>query len=231
MSTSKFAIDGLWRCLCPSIEYFSINLIRKNPRCSQRAFKPWLDKQSGRVQHQSINKRLNSTNSVRYTSPTEGRQEDTRKEQNIEPKKDVLIFVKAKQTRTSTPPPADPPVRPPFNPSKVPDSPTELALEEKFLHNVPLDHLKARALAAANIGNYKHVCAIINYLLTIRGEEPTLWHYNIMVLANTSPQNGSAEHLVALVQEMEEKGMLPDIYFIENALTVGVERTSCRWNN
>ena len=58
--------------------------------------------------------------------------------------------------------------------------------------------------------DYVRVQAQVEQLVRINHETPNLRLYNALLLANGSPQLGSASEVARLLQEMEEAGIVPD---------------------
>ncbi|KAL3418305.1 pentatricopeptide repeat protein [Phlyctema vagabunda] len=59
-------------------------------------------------------------------------------------------------------------------------------------------------------GSSGKMASIVRYLIEIRGEEPTLAHYDALIRANADPEMGSITHVVQLLTEMEQAKIGPD---------------------
>lgn len=63
---------------------------------------------------------------------------------------------------------------------------------------------------ASTAGDYPRVREALRILIQDRGEKPNQRHYQALILANTSPEHGSAAEIVRILQEMEEEGITLD---------------------
>lgn len=71
------------------------------------------------------------------------------------------------------------------------------------LHN----HLREiRDLAGA----YNHIIDVVQYLIEVRHEKPSLRHFDALIRANADPQHGSAEVVEELLREMDKEGITGD---------------------
>ena len=63
---------------------------------------------------------------------------------------------------------------------------------------------------ASTKGNFERVQRIVQILLEGRGEAPNSRIYTALILANTSPNHGTAAGLDELLEEMVGEGIMPD---------------------
>lgn len=71
------------------------------------------------------------------------------------------------------------------------------------LHN----HLREiRDLAGA----YNHIIDVVQHLIEVRHEKPSLRHFDALIRANADPQHGSAEVVEELLREMDKEGIIRD---------------------
>ena len=62
----------------------------------------------------------------------------------------------------------------------------------------------------AKPAKYHDFTFLVDYLVRIRGEKPSLWLYNILIYANADPRIGSAATVKTLLEEMKEQGIGAD---------------------
>lgn len=69
-------------------------------------------------------------------------------------------------------------------------------------------------------GNYGRVVGLVEYLVKSRGEKPALIHYDSLIRANADAENGSAECVRALLEEMKKEEIRGDSGLYHGALQV-----------
>jgi hypothetical protein len=91
----------------------------------------------------------------------------------------------------------------------------------KSLEDVPTTELHNVLRQLRTSGNaYGKIVNVVEYLVAIRGERPSLIHYDALIFANADPQRGSAEVVAQLWLEMEQEGIVPDSGLHHSALHV-----------
>jgi hypothetical protein len=69
-------------------------------------------------------------------------------------------------------------------------------------------------------GSYMKIANLVEYLVGVRGEKPSLLHYDALIFANADPGMGSAEVIGKLLMEMKQEEIVPDSGFYHSALHV-----------
>ena len=59
-------------------------------------------------------------------------------------------------------------------------------------------------------GAYKHIIEVVQHLIEVRHEKPSLRHFDALIRANADPQHGSAELVEELLREMDQEGIIGD---------------------
>jgi hypothetical protein len=93
--------------------------------------------------------------------------------------------------------------------------------EYKSLDEVPILELHD-ALRQLKVSKdpYVKISNLVEYLVGVRGEKPSLVHYDALIFANADPERGSAEVIGKLFMEMKQEGIVPDSGFYHSALHV-----------
>lgn len=76
---------------------------------------------------------------------------------------------------------------------------------------------------SSNEQDYPRTQALVSELVLNHGERPNLRIYTALVLANASPNFGSAAEAEALLGELEDEGITPDSAFLHAMLRVGLD--------
>lgn len=80
----------------------------------------------------------------------------------------------------------------------------------RALADASTETLYHRLRSGAGRGDIKWVTTCVEYLVKERQEQPNLRLYNALILANVSPEEGSAARVDALLEEMRDEGLEPD---------------------
>jgi hypothetical protein len=89
------------------------------------------------------------------------------------------------------------------------------------LDEVPILELhEALRQLRASKSPYGEIADMVEYLVRVRGEKPSLLHYDALIFANADPERGSAEVVAQLLMEMKKEGIVPDSGLYHSALHV-----------
>jgi pentatricopeptide repeat protein len=80
-------------------------------------------------------------------------------------------------------------------------------------------HDKLRSLRAKE-GAFEDIISLVEWLITVAGEEPSLIHYEALIRANADAANGSVDVVKSLLKEMKEEGIGPDSQLYHAVLQV-----------
>ena len=191
MPPFQVPIDGLWHCLCPSIDAIILSGNRSLSRSSARPI--------GRSNRDFRNKpkpqlrNFHSTRRTRWQTPSAI---SSAQSSGIPAKVDLTF-----------PQPVD--VR--FTKSSVhPKQREDASLEERYARfaDTPFSllHDRLRALRGQERA-YQEILDLVEYLVTVRGAKPALIHYESLIIANADAENGSVEAVKVLLQEMKDEGI------------------------
>ena len=202
MPVTRIPIDGLSRCLCPNIDAL---LIVQSPHPLRATRKLPLHPNVG------------SSRVRRLHTPAQS--EDTQKVTRIinysskpdEPSFEPLSFRSSLVRSTGLLP------TPFFRPITSDRSSRSGILGEKFfaryatLDDVPLAHLHQRLRQSGlEPEEYDHMVELVEYLISDRGEQPGLIHYDALVRVNVSAEKGSARVVDRLLEDMKGEGLNAD---------------------
>lgn len=67
---------------------------------------------------------------------------------------------------------------------------------------------------------YKRITDLVDYLITSRGEKPSLILYDALIRANADASHGSANAVANLLREVKEANIVPDSNLYHSALQV-----------
>jgi pentatricopeptide repeat protein len=84
----------------------------------------------------------------------------------------------------------------------------------------PEDVLHVRLKAAAAAGFELETRWLVEHLIRVRGQAPTIEMYNALILSNTDPQFGAAWRVIDLLGEMRTMGFTPDVHTCHAVLKV-----------
>ncbi|KAM3077258.1 hypothetical protein ACMFMG_003278 [Clarireedia jacksonii] len=190
MKVAKIPIDGLWQCLCPSID--SLALLRRATVTGNLA-----QYRADRVQ------RYSRTSCVKQW-----------------PFKHYSLHLPDKNAAPAfeNPQVADARLSRPPQPS-VPESPFQAGRQTYDTLSVDQLHDLLRALKTQE-GAYKQLADLVKYLLEERGDQPALVHYDALIAANTDAENGGVDEVKTLLAEMKEFDIKADSGFYHSVLQV-----------
>ena len=69
-------------------------------------------------------------------------------------------------------------------------------------------------------GAYKSIADLVDYMITSRGEKPSLPLYDALIRANADASYGSADAVANLLREVKEEKIVPDSNLYHSALQV-----------
>jgi hypothetical protein len=241
MPVTRIPIDGLWRCLCPSIDstilfYTSRPFYQEKAGRSQSHSKssPRLRFSTSPSQHLKV--RYSKVGSLRLDKPDRVKLHDTPAKGIVHPRAGDGGDLNRND------PPSDESLLQPLLPhaprmrtvpirtrnleaaaiSELQQKPhsTPPANTDK-LNAVPIPHLHdlLRQLVTQE-GTYKEVESLVEYLLKHRGEKPALIHYDALIRANADAEFGSAEIVRGLLKEMKKLGIGADSGLYHGVLQV-----------
>jgi hypothetical protein len=97
----------------------------------------------------------------------------------------------------------------------------ESKAEWEKLDQVPLTHLYdyLRQLTTED-GSYQKIADLVEYLVSQRGEKPSVIHYDALIRANSDAENGSAAIVESLLDEMKAEGITPTSSLYHGVLQV-----------
>lgn len=183
MLVCRIAIDGLWRCLCPSFDAIAASQLTRPLR--QASTRPRLYSNK-RCSRNVLSRSINDSTKAR-----------------IEELDDTAVTARR------------------IKPSK-PLS----AIQKSSPLYASLDDVPVRELydTLRNIGTkdnaYKSIADLVDYLITSRGEKPSLLLYDSLIRANADASHGSADAVAKLLREMKEEKIVPDSNLYHSALQV-----------
>ncbi|RDL33779.1 uncharacterized protein BP5553_08147 [Venustampulla echinocandica] len=185
MPPIRIPIDGLWRCLCPSIDTVAASY------SAARICAPQTRKPASRPR--TRNKNAPQLWDRAFHSSSQSQSQATNEGPTLRKKIPIRYLFKGPRV---------------IRQSVVPKSETELA---DPYHQVPLAHLYDRLRQmAVQEGGYDTVMKLVEYLVRVRGEKPALVHYDALIRANTDAENGSVEVVKGLLKEMKDEGIGAD---------------------
>lgn len=202
MSATRVPIDGLWRCLCPSIDAIIFSTYQRPlPSILPR---PILQRSRRRFP-QSLARAL-------HDSPP--KQLKTRQEVVNSGFKQTCISVHNGSTKfihtDRKPSPGTLLYRTPATTSNSGDQ-DDISIAR--LHD------RLRQMLTEE-GRYHDIAKLVEYLVTTKGEKPSLLHYDALIRANSDAAYGSAEIVKGLLQEMKESGISGDAGLYHGVLQV-----------
>lgn len=94
--------------------------------------------------------------------------------------------------------------------------------EDPELTDLPIEQLHDRLRWSPHEAEdaYKKTTSLVHYLITERGEKPSLIHYNALISINADAQLGSAAVVEELLAEMKEQQINADSGLYHNVLQV-----------
>lgn len=215
MSTARIPIDGLWRCLCPSIDAIILSSSSRRPpsirprptlpQTSNRWFQPWARSlhsfPRARVESQNIGVSLRTQESEQKESDLHNGNENDRFMHKTDPRSSGARFKLTSITSSSSLGNLDA-----IPTERLHDRLQQMLTEESRFHDI------------ANL---------VEYLVTTRREKPARVHYDALIRANADARFGSAEVVKKLLQEMNESGIGSDSGLYHGVLQVGLLYSVC----
>jgi hypothetical protein len=196
MSAARVPVDGLWRCLCPSID--SIILSSKS-RTLPSILPRWHSLQSRSPALPRLRTRpFHGTSRGHKTSDEVGnlRFESVSSISRSGSRKPTLGYFRPSN--------GGPPATSSANKDDIPS---------------PQLHDRLRQMVTEE-GRYHDIAELVEYLVTTRGEKPSLLHYDALIRANSDAAYGSVEVVRGLLQEMKESHILGDAGLYHGVLQV-----------
>jgi hypothetical protein len=191
MPGTRIAIDGLWRCLCPSFDAFAFSQLKAPLR--RGASRPSIGSKNP-----TLLRRARDVSSYSSTDVAKIQPQHQYKEQ---PRVHIQESRNPSTTWNSVRAPA-----PPYN--SLDDVP--IAQLHETLRNIRTEN-----------GAYNRIVELVTYLIKNRGEKPSLLHYDALIRANADAGRGSADIVAHLLREMNQEGIVPDSGLYHSALQVG----------
>lgn len=193
MRTSTLAIDGLWRCLCPSVSLVDTARLVRARRT--------IPKPSVRCLHVSRTAQASAAATLaprtqRDTTPRVWRPRIGFANSNP----DQLQRNDRLRIR--------------------PDTQSGDQFEGRDLSQKETSILYEWLRSAARRGATDRVERIVQELVKERGEQPNGRLYGALILVNTNPKDGAAWRVAALLQQMEEEGVDIDVGICHDVLKV-----------
>lgn len=177
--TTRIAVDGLWRCLCPSIDTAVSSSIRRI--VSRRSFSS-----------STCAKSAASNSPVRTWSYT-----------------------------PLTPQQYTPIRKPHHQHGSVREQNASLRQRLRGQFKIPVEELHdALREWRTEAEGYFAISEVVEYLIRVEKEKPSLAHYEALIYINADPVNGSVEVVANLLEEMKEFGLVPNSRIFHSALLV-----------
>ncbi|KAH8804710.1 pentatricopeptide repeat protein-like protein [Xylogone sp. PMI_703] len=193
MQGTRIAIDGLWRCLCPSVEPILLSRSNRLPPIATKATYQLPSCKNialAGLQQQSRNFHSSETTQ----SPPPSRKRTVRHG----PKKPVIAESEKEGKEEGR---EEPKVR-------KTEGKTVAALHDRL------------RWYRTQEGAYDDIATLVEYLLRDRRQKPNLIHYDALIRANSDPERGSVEIVKGLLEEMKELGIGPDAGLYHGVLQV-----------
>lgn len=215
MRVAQIPIDGLWRCLCPAFDSLAVvqslrtiesvrkSPIRHNASRSSRArpfhtapsrsnFSTEIPPLPPKQQKGISAEQASPVNSLGLLGTRSDNQDGVRDQWSLQIPVRIGQRDKRVQLRTAG-----------------------LSLESfpafSRAEDVPISHLHERLRHLASLEDtYERIASLVEYLIVERGEKPALIHYDALIRANASAEQGSAAVVEDLLKEMREEGINPD---------------------
>jgi hypothetical protein len=213
MSVTRVPIDGLWRCLCPSIDAIilsssshTLSAVRPQqnrvPTCS-RQLQPW-----ARSLHSSSRARFE----IRREALPYPTKDYKHARSGLHIGKDQLLLTARGSSGAQSG-----------------HFPIAASSDLGDLDAVPTTRLHDRLRQMlTEEGRFYDIAKMVEYLVSKRGEKPALIHYNALIRANADAEYGSAAVVRALLAEMKESGIGADAGLYHGVLQVRASSRSER---
>jgi hypothetical protein len=218
MPGAQIVFDGLWRCLCPSIDAAIFIRALRTPSAARRRFPDAHPCQ--RIRHYSLHVRPTAQPE---TSPPGERHDKRRGGKFVHGSHEALeddfsrYLFRFWKRHTWIP-------RSLFSRDRFYDESLEQVDTRVLIDSLrELIHLE---------GQYKTICHLVNYLVTRRSMKPNAFLYQCLIRANVDPGRGSAQVVANLLQEMESNGIACTSAVYHDVLDVRASKRSgwCRAN-
>lgn len=191
MLGNRIAIDGLWRCLCPSFDALAFSRLKAPLRRSASC--PWIVSKKPTLPCRARN--ISSYSSADVANIQTQHQDNERFQAHMQESRNLTT---------------------PWNSAQAP-APPYASLDDVPIAQL---HETLRDIRTEN-GAYKKIVELVTYLIKNRGEKPSLLHYDALIRANADAGYGSAEIVAHLLREMKQEGIVPDSGLYHSALQVG----------
>ena len=220
MSVTRIPIDGLWRCLCPSIDSIAVRQSSMRVASRIQGAHPYRTKP---LLAQSFSCRARNTSSrtgnlvphvdaSRYpahvsaklfsSAASHSEVEDVGVPARTHSEDGLGLNVRIRRTR-------------------IPQKEVPILQAKENRDDLPISILHEQLYAyRTREGGFDLVTDLVEYLIKVRGEKPSLIHYDSLIRINADASKGSAVSVRSLLEEMKEEGIGPDSGAYHNALKV-----------
>ena len=244
MPGNRTPIDGLWRCLCPSIDAIINSYARypalsptslarcragsKNPtRIRTRAFHCSTQVDWGGGFRESIRSFLSPPPKTPPQKSNPHNQEvPPASSERAAPAADAPSNISTSPSPSTVADHASKNSMPKLSGPSILKPPEEPLTIAKTLCRHGLDgvsetdlHDRLRQLRARQ-GAYKEIAETVDYLIFTRAEKPALIHYDALIRANSDAENGTVEAVRILLNEMKDEGIGADSGLYHGVLQV-----------
>ena len=192
MTGTRIAIDGLWRCLCPSFDAIVLSQLKVPIR--RGAARPSIGSRK-----QALSK---PTWRFSTYSTTNGSRTDTK---FLDKERSPAHIQQSASSSTA------------WSSAQAP-APSYTNLDEVPIAQL---HETLRGIRTQN-GAYNKIVDLVTYLINSRREKPSLLHYDALIRANADAAHGSAAVVAHLLREMKQEGVVPDSGVLHSALQVRI---------
>ncbi|KAI2629891.1 hypothetical protein GGR54DRAFT_586768 [Hypoxylon sp. NC1633] len=193
MPGERIVIDGLWRCLCPSIDAITISRLIGTPRGPRRRPIPSINSNGEATRGQARRLFRRVATGSHFDQNSEGRSHDSAERERIQYKERLAK-------------------RSPWVPGALFGNVDDFAAK---LHTIPTKTIYAalKDIPGAE-GTYFSVTKLVEYLVKERKEKPNAMLYESLIRANVDKNHGSAEVASQLLKEMDKLAIptTPQIY-------------------
>lgn len=211
MSGARITIDGLWRCLCPSIDAVTFTRAVSTPHPYRPRLSPHRNRRT-RPLH-TTPRRLQD----RLVQPNEKATKDPLPSAEWETWEDLAHSSQKEKPAATAPPPSSAKTVDPENVRRI--------LKVKDAHDVPADVTNEEILEALRFTrdlqrpNWRTLTTILVRHLLAKGVPPNTFIYETLLLAHAHPE-GSAKVVDSLLSEMRENKIPWSSTTYHNALRV-----------
>ena len=207
MPVTRIPIDGLWRCLCPSIDASIVSQasrsLRKSP-CRPRLTRSRLPSPRTVITNSTPPKPTEKT--VSWASLGGLSTIVPQNEQQIRSKPKTIEEAHTFGVRELS-----------FG---IDEARREYDDPKRKTRRGKVDAHKYKGVSNAELyarlkdlctgpNNYFKIARLVSYLIADRGEQPSLEHYDALIRANSDAEQGSVEVVRRLLHEMQKEGVQP----------------------